>query len=85
MSNQCLIGELVTIRHQSFFLNLARDNTEPCIVISAKQANVDPLNSSINIKNSKYPWVYYVLTNSGKIKGPLFATELNVVSTVSSR
>lgn len=85
MSAQCLIGELVMIRGGSYFLNSAQESNDPCIVISAKQANVDPLNSGVNTKNSKYPWVYYVLTNSGKIRGPLFATELNVVSAVSAR
>lgn len=82
MPAQCLIGELVTVKHQPMSWSPRHEDKSPCIVISANQANPDQMNPGCNLKNSKYPWVYYVLTNSGKILGPLFAAELNVVSTV---
>ena len=52
------------------------DASELCLVLSSHPANFDILQEC----KEKYTQVYYVLTSSGKIEGPLFAGEIRRVS-----
>lgn len=61
------VGELVFI------------NQLPGMVIEARRANNDILSSGKQTSN-RYPLVYYVLLNTGKIEGPFFPVELKRVS-----
>lgn len=74
MTPKFLIGDLVTKRKKT-------DVTATIgLVIGAKKANTDPLDSGSQTSN-RYPFVYYVLFNDGNITGPLYMSELRRIST----
>ena len=52
------------------------DAHELCLILSSHPANFDILHEC----KEKYTQVYYVLTSSGNVEGPLFAGEIRRVS-----